>query len=69
VKKIPSNQAKTLFATGNYWGRTLAACASSEDPDRYKDYGPFDLNFELIEYNNIAALEDKLKSDPNVFFS
>jgi ornithine--oxo-acid transaminase len=44
----------------------LAACASSEDPFRCKDFGPFDLNFELIEYNDILALEDQLKSYPNV---
>jgi len=44
----------------------LAACASSEDPKRHKDFGPFDMNFELIEYNNILALEDQLKSDPNI---
>jgi ornithine--oxo-acid transaminase len=32
VKKTPVNQAKVIFANGNFWGRTLAACASSDDP-------------------------------------
>lgn len=35
VKGIPNNQAKIVFAEGNFWGRTLAACASSDDPERY----------------------------------
>lgn len=66
VKKIPLNKAKILFAKGNFWGRSLAACASSDDPYRYKDFGPFDMNFQLIEYNNIEDLENALKTDPNV---
>lgn len=65
-KNIPKNKAKVLFAVGNFWGRSLAACASSEDPGRYKDFGPFDLNFDLIEYNNLEALENAFKADPNI---
>lgn len=32
VKKVEANKATVLFATGNFWGRTIAACASSDDP-------------------------------------
>ena len=32
VKKVPDNEATVLFAKGNFWGRTIAACASSDDP-------------------------------------
>lgn len=60
------NKAKILFAGGNFWGRSLAACSSSDDPLRYKDFGPFDLNFELIEYDNLEALEKSLQKDPNI---
>ncbi len=66
MKKIPSNKAKVVFAEGNFWGRSLAACASSEDPYRYLDFGPFDMNFELVEYNNIEALENCFKADPYI---
>lgn len=44
----------------------MAACASSDDPYRYKDFGPFDMNFSLIDYNCTDSLENELKSDPNV---
>lgn len=45
-KGIPQNKATVLFATGNFWGRTIAACASSDDPERYENFGPFGgLNF------------------------
>lgn len=56
-----------MFAKGNFWGRTIAACASSDDPERYKDFGPFEgLNFELIDYGDINALEAALKANPNI---
>lgn len=44
-KGVPKNKAKVLFPYKNFWGRTIAACASSEDPDRNHNFGPFDLNF------------------------
>jgi len=57
VKGIPKNQAKILFAEGNFWGRTLAAVSSSTDPTAYEDYGPFMPGFDLVPYNNLEALE------------
>ena len=65
VKKIPENQAKIIFATGNFWGRTIAAVSSSTDPDSYLGFGPFVPGFELIPYNNTEALELAL-NDSNV---
>lgn len=32
VKGIPDGQAKILFANNNFWGRTIAGCAASDDP-------------------------------------
>lgn len=66
VKKIAPNKAKTLFATGNFWGRTLAAVSASTDPSSYNEFGPFIPGFEIIPYNDLEALEDKLKNDPNI---
>ncbi len=65
VKGVPANQAKIIFASGNFWGRTLAAVSSSSDPDSYGNYGPFMPGFELIPYNDFPALEKALE-DPNV---
>lgn len=65
VKKIPENQAKIIFATGNFWGRTIAAVSSSTDPESYLGFGPFVPGFELIPYNNTEALEIAL-NDSNV---
>jgi len=64
-KRIPENQAKILFVRGNFWGRTLAAISTSTDPSSYSDFGPFMPGFELINYNDLGALE-KACSDPHV---
>ncbi len=64
-KGVPENQAKVIFAEGNFWGRTLAAISSSTDPSSYKGFGPYMPGFELVPYNNLTALETALQ-DPNV---
>jgi ornithine--oxo-acid transaminase len=64
-KGVPENQAKIIFAEGNFWGRTLAAISSSTDPSSYQGFGPFMPGFELVPYNNLNALELALQN-PNV---
>ena len=60
VKGIAENKAKVLFAENNFWGRTLAAVSSSTDPSSYGGYGPFMPGFEIIPYDDLAALEVSL---------
>ena len=65
VKGISENKAKIIFAKGNFWGRTLAAVSSSDDPDSFGEYGPFMPGFELIPYNDLEALQKALE-DTNI---
>ena len=64
-KGIEENKARIIFAKGNFWGRTLAAISSSDDPSSYKGFGPYMPGYDLIAYNDLNALENELK-DPNV---
>jgi len=64
-KGIPNNKARIIFAKGNFWGRTLAAISSSDDPVSYEGFGPYMPGYDLIPYNDLNALEKELK-DPNV---
>ncbi len=64
-KGIEENKARIIFAKGNFWGRTLAAISSSDDPVSYKGFGPYMPGYDLIPYNDLNALEAELK-DPNV---
>ncbi|MCF0071470.1 ornithine--oxo-acid transaminase [Dyadobacter sp. CY261] len=66
VKGIEPGKAKTVYASGNFWGRTLAAISSSTDPSSTNDYGPFLPGYEIIPYNDLNALESLLKSDANI---
>eukprot|EP00979_Chaetoceros_neogracilis_P002123 scaffold378_cov270-Chaetoceros_neogracile.AAC.12 len=63
VKGIRENQARVLFAGNNFWGRTLAAVSSSNDPTAFKGFGPYMPGFAIVEYNNVAALEAEFKKD------
>ena len=65
IKGIPDNQAKIIFAEGNFWGRTLGAISSSTDPSSRKGFGPYMPGYEIIPYNDLSALERALE-DPNV---
>ncbi len=66
VKKgVSENNARVIFAENNFWGRTLAAISSSTDPTSYRQFGPYMPGFDLVPYNDLQALEQKLK-DPDV---
>ena len=56
-KGIPKNQAKVVFAAGNFWGRTMSAISSSTDPSSYEGFGPFMPGFEIIPYDDLKALD------------
>ena len=64
-KGIEENKARIIFVNGNFWGRTLAAISSSDDPVSYKGFGPYMPGYDLIPYNDLNALENELK-DPSV---
>merc|ERR1711988_944346 len=53
-----------VFAEDNFWGRSIAACSSSTDPECYTDFGPFTPGFVTVPYDDLHALEEQLK-DPN----
>jgi ornithine--oxo-acid transaminase len=62
MKGVPANQAEIIFAEGNFWGRTIAAVSSSNDPSSYNNFGPFVPGFSRIPYNDLKALEEKLQN-------
>ncbi|TVQ77705.1 MAG: ornithine--oxo-acid transaminase [Flavobacteriales bacterium] len=64
-KGIEENKARIVFVHGNFWGRTLAAISSSDDPSSYKGFGPYMPGYDIIDYNDLEALEKALQ-DPNV---
>ncbi len=66
VKGIPENQALIIVADGNFHGRTTTIISFSNDQNARKNFGPYTEGFISIDYDNIEALEEVLKNNPNV---
>jgi ornithine--oxo-acid transaminase len=64
-KGIPEGKAVIVAAKNNFHGRTTTIISASSDPSARSGFGPFMPGFDIIEYDNIPALEKAL-SDPNV---
>lgn len=65
VKGVEENKAKILVCAQNFHGRTLNVISFSTDPSAKNNFGPFTPGYEVVEYNNIAALQTALQ-DKNV---
>ncbi len=65
VKGVPHNKGKIITCEHNFHGRTISVISFSSDEGSKKDFGPFTPGFEVIPYNDIAALQAALQ-DSNV---
>lgn len=65
IKGIPQNEAIIVAVERNFHGRTTGVISASTDPDSRNDFGPFLPGFQVIPYDDIAALEKAL-SNPKV---
>jgi ornithine--oxo-acid transaminase len=65
TKKVPDNQAVIVAVKQNFHGRTTTIISASTDPSSRKGFGPFMPGFEIIDYDNVEAIETALKN-PNV---
>jgi ornithine--oxo-acid transaminase len=64
-KGIPDNRAVIVAAKKNFHGRTTTIISASSDPSARIGFGPFMPGFEIVNYDDVAALEKAL-SNPNV---
>ncbi|MBX2947410.1 MAG: ornithine--oxo-acid transaminase [Cyclobacteriaceae bacterium] len=64
-KGIPENEAVIVAVKKNFHGRTTTIISASTDPSARKGFGPFMPGFEIVDYDNIPALEKAL-ANPNV---
>jgi ornithine--oxo-acid transaminase len=65
TKGIPDGKARVLFANGNFWGRTMGAISTSDDPDSQRGFGPFMPGFSNVPFMDVEALEAALAADPD----
>lgn len=64
-KGIEENKAVVVVAKQNFHGRTSTIISASTDPAARAGFGPYMAGFEIVDYNNAAALEKAL-ANPNV---
>ncbi|WP_299799055.1 ornithine--oxo-acid transaminase [uncultured Maribacter sp.] len=65
-KGIAENNAEIIVCENNFHGRTTTIISFSNDPVARKNFGPYTDGFIKIEYDNLSALEDVLKSNSNI---
>jgi ornithine--oxo-acid transaminase len=64
-KGIPANQAVIVAVSKNFHGRTTTIISASTDNGATNNFGPFMPGFQIIPYDDLAALETALQN-PNV---
>ena len=68
IKGVKENNARIVFAGGNFWGRSIAAISSSTDSNSRNGFGPFVPGFDVIPYNDLNALEEICRNPDVVAF-
>ena len=61
VKGVDENKAIIVTCKNNFHGRTISIISYSTDDNAKKEYGPYTLGFEVIDYNDSEALKNILE--------
>ncbi len=64
-KGIPDNEAVIVAVKKNFHGRTTTIISASTDSAARKNFGPFMPGFEIIDYDDVPALQKSL-ANPHV---
>ena len=67
VKGVAANRAEIIACRGNFHGRTIAVVAMSDEPQYQQGFGPFPPGFRLVDYGDIASLEDAITGNTAAF--
>jgi ornithine--oxo-acid transaminase len=65
-KGIAPHNAEIVVVEHNFHGRTTGIISFSTDPDSTKGFGPYMPGYKVIPYNDLDALEQALKENPNI---
>jgi len=60
VKGVAANKARIVVCSGNFHGRTSTVISFSTDPESNRDFGPYAPGFDIVPYNDTAALAKAL---------
>ena len=68
VKGVEPMKAKIIVCAQNFHGRTLGVISFSTDPVAKQNFGPYLPGFQVIPYNDLAALEAALQDKDTAAF-
>jgi len=60
VKGVEDDKADIIVVRDNFHGRTIATVSMSSETEYRKNFGPFTPGFTLVDYNDLAALEQAI---------
>lgn len=64
-KGIPENEARIIFVTSNFHGRTMGAISASTEESSREGFGPYLPGYDIIPYDDIPALEKAIQ-EPHI---
>lgn len=60
VKNIPHDRAEIVVFADSFHGRTTTIVGFSSSPENRRSFGPFSEGFKIVEFGNLAALEEAI---------
>jgi ornithine--oxo-acid transaminase len=63
IKGIPNGKQRVICFEQNFHGRTIAVISFSTDPDAREGFGPYAEGFDVVTYDDAAALEEAIRDE------
>ena len=67
VKKVATNQAEIIVASGNFHGRTTTIISFSSDQEYQRGFGPLTPGFRIVPYGDLEALKSAIGPNTAAF--
>jgi len=67
ARKVPRDQARIIVCRNNFHGRTTTIVGFSSEPQYRDDFGPYGPGFDLIDFNDTAALAAAIRPETVAF--
>ncbi|HUF71284.1 MAG TPA: ornithine--oxo-acid transaminase [Gammaproteobacteria bacterium] len=67
LKGVPRDQARIVVCRDNFHGRTTTIVGFSTDPQYRSDFGPYGPGFDIIDFDDAAALEAAIRPETVAF--
>jgi ornithine--oxo-acid transaminase len=63
VKGVPRDRARIVVCRNNFHGRTTTLVGFSTDPQYHDDFGPYTPGFDIVDFNDAAALARAIRPE------